>query len=375
MTDSEKNPQWVIPAPSAQPPKTAPLPPVTAPPADITPPRAGSGQLPPPPPGTPLPPVKTGPGGPKKPKKPKKKHRVRRVILGILAVMVVYVTALAVVFALAVNKVGPLPPSDVTSSGTNYLLVGGDSREGMTKEEQDRLHTGPEGGGGADTIMLMHVPDFGTPTLVSIPRDSWVDVPNNGSSKINAAYALGGPDLLTKTVEQNTGLHVDHFVEIGFSGVADVADSLGGVRLCPVRDYSDENSGLNVKAGCQLMDGPTSLAYVRMRYADPEGDLGRVKRQQEFIGAVVKRAANPITWLLPWRSFGAAEAAGSSLTVDQGTHVWDDAQLGLAMAMVAAGLGDSTTVPTEPDTYYVDGQDALKWNSEQARQLFNNLGA
>ena len=154
-----------------------------------------------------------------------------------------------------------------------------------------------------------------------------------------------------------------------------MADSLGGVRMCPVRDYNDENSGLNVKEGCQLMDGPTSLAYVRMRYADPEGDLGRVKRQQEFMGAVVKRSVNPMTWLLPWRSFGAAQSAGSSLTVDQGTHIWDDAQLGLAMSMVAAGLGDSTTVPTEPDTYYVDGQDALKWNSTQAQDLFNSLGA
>ena len=337
-------------------------------------PVAGPPNAPPPTAPPPLvPPPLVPPGG--KPPKRRKKRGLRRILKLVALFVIIYVTAVVTVFALNVTKIGSLPASSVTSSGTNFLLVGSDSRAGLTDDQKEQLHTGSVEGGRTDTIMVMHVPWFGTPTLVSIPRDSWVPIPGHGEGKINSAFAIGGPDLMVSTVEQSTGLHIDHYVEVGFAGVANVTDALGGVRLCPADNYNDENSGLNVKAGCQTMDGPTALAYVRMRYADPRGDLGRVQRQQEFMSSVAKQAANPITWLLPWRSFGMADAAGSSLIVDNGTHVWDDAQLALAMGMVAIGAGDSTTVPTEPDTYYVDGQDALKWNTPEALALFDSLGA
>lgn len=308
-------------------------------------------------------------------RKPPKRRRwsAKRIFWTVTAVVAVYLTAVAAVFAASVTKIGPLPPSDITSLGRNYLLVGSDSRAGLTKKEQKRLHTGSTEGQRTDTIMIMHVPIIGAPTLVSIPRDSWVGIPGYGDNKINAAFAYGGPDLLVTTVEQATGLKIDNYVEIGFAGVANTTDALAGVKMCPKRKYNDANSGLKVKKGCQMMDGQTALAYVRMRYADPKGDLGRVQRQQEFISATAKRAMNPLTWLLPWRAFGAASAAGHSLTVDKNTGVLDDARLAMAMGMISLGIGNATTVPTQEGTYFVGGQAAVKWDSPRALELFHSI--
>lgn len=299
---------------------------------------------------------------------------MRRIVFWTVAVLLAYVVALIATFALSVNKINALPAtSAASSSGTNVLIVGSDSRAGLSDEEKERLTTGSVEGGRTDTIMLLHIPWFGQPTLVSIPRDSWVPIPGYGSDKINAAFALGGPTLLVQTVEQATGLHITDYVEVGFAGVAQTTDALGGVTLCPVRDYNDEYSGLNITAGCQTVDGPTALAYVRMRYQDPEGDLGRIKRQQEFMSAVAKKGVSPLTWLLPWRAFPTAHEAGSTLTVSNNTGVVDLTRMGVAMAMISFGWGTSTTVPTQEGTFFVDGQDALKWNSAEASQLFESL--
>ncbi len=309
-------------------------------------------------------------------RKARRRHRrwtAKRIFWTVVAVFSVYLIAVASVFATSVSKTVALSPSDVSSSGRNYLIVGSDSRQGLTKAQQKQLHTGSTEGQRTDTIMLMHVPLFGTPTLVSIPRDSWVGIPGYGQGKINSAFSYGGPELLTTTVEQTTGLKIDNYVEIGFAGVANTTDALGGVKLCPTRKYDDVNSGLKVKKGCQTMDGADALAYVRMRYADPRGDLGRVERQQEFISSVAKRAMSPLTWLFPWRSFGAASAAGNSLTVDKNTGIVDEMRLAAAMGMISMGMGQSTTVPTVDGTYFVAGQDAVKWDSPKALELFNSI--
>jgi LCP family protein required for cell wall assembly len=303
----------------------------------------------------------------------RRRWTAKRIVATVLVVMAVYVIAVAAVFATSVTKVNALPDSNVNSGGTNYLLVGSDSRAGLSKKQQKKFHTGATDGQRTDTIMIMHVPLVGAPTLVSIPRDSWVGIPGYGENKINAAFAYGGPELLVTTVEAATGLHIDHYVEIGFAGVARTTDALGGVRLCPARNFQDVNSGLDVKKGCQIMKGQQSLAYVRMRYADPRGDLGRVQRQQEFMSAVAKRAMSPFTWLLPWRAFGAASQAGNSLTVSKGTGIIDDARLALAMGMISLGAGEATTVPTVEGTYYVGGQEAVKWDTPRALDLFNSL--
>ena len=317
------------------------------------------------------PPVRT----PAPPAAPRKRGRAKRILIYVLVGLLAYLTALVAYFALNVNKIDAMPADQIPdTAGSNYLLVGSDGREALTKKQQHILHTGDTEGQRTDSIMLLHVPLLGTPTLISIPRDSWVPIPGQGDGKINSAYALGGAPLLIQTVENTTGVHVDHYVEIGMLGIAEMADSLGGVTLCPQADYNDENSGLNVKKGCQTMDGPTALAYVRMRYADPKGDIGRAERQQEYIKAVATKSASPLTWLNPFKTFSVDKSAASSLTVDEGTGVVADGRMALAMGMISAGLGEQTSVPIESDSYWVGGQQAVKWDSPKALEMFAGIG-
>jgi LCP family protein required for cell wall assembly len=211
----------------------------------------------------------------------------------IVIVYLIFFMFLGIKTSLSLQK---MPASSAVAvedtAGTNWLLVGSDSREGLTLEEQQQLHTGQdEGAQRTDTIMLVHISNSGT-TLVSLPRDSYVYIPEHTDlegnlqeqrrNKLNAAYSQGGPPLLVETVEFNTGLKIDHYMEIGFKGIRDLTDAVGGVDICVPQDYNDEKSNLNVKAGCQELDGVTALAYVRMRYADPKGDIGRIERQQQY---------------------------------------------------------------------------------------------
>jgi LCP family protein required for cell wall assembly len=305
---------------------------------------------------------------------PKKRHRVRRILLISVVVLLAYVVALATVFALSTNKIDAMPQSQAAdTAGSNYLLVGTDNRENLSKKQRKQLHTGFSEGARTDSIMLLHVPTFGDPTLVSLPRDSWVPIAGHGSDKINAAYSFGGPPLLIDTVETVTGLRVDHYVEIGMDGVAGVVDSLGGVTLCPKQRYNDARSGLKVKAGCQEMDGKTALAYVRMRYSDPRGDIGRAERQREYIAAVGKKAMSPTTWLNPIKMFSVDTAAAGALTVDQSTGIVDDARLALALGRISMGSGESTSVPIENESLWVGGQQAVKWDTDKALQLFESM--
>ena len=322
------------------------------------------------------PPTPASPGPPTGGGRSSKRLGWRRIVLIVIAAFVLYAVTLATVFALSVNKVSAMPANQIPqTAGTNYLLVGSDGRQELTKKEQRQLHVGDVEGNRTDTIMILHVPLFGQPTLVSIPRDSWVPIPGHGSDKINAAFALGGPQLLIETVEGTTGLHIDNYVEIGMIGISRVTDSLGGVNLCPDRRYKDQDSNLNVKKGCQEMDGLTALAYVRMRKADPKGDLGRAERQQEFMKSATMTTMSPLTWLNPFKMFSVVTTAGDSLTVGDGTGIVDDARMGMAMGMISMGWGESTTVPIADDNYWVDGQQAVKWDTPAALALFESLGA
>ncbi len=304
----------------------------------------------------------------------KPKGRVRRILLWVLAGFLAYSLALTAIFAFSVTKVEAMPTEQVAgTSGTNYLLVGTDNRDNLTKKQRKQLGTGYIEGQRTDTIMLLHVPLVGEPTLVSIPRDSWVPIEGHGSDKINAAYAFGGPALLVNTVEQTTGLHIDNYVEIGMDGVAEVVDALGGITLCPKANYDDERSGLKIKKGCQEVNGKTALAYVRMRYSDPTGDVGRAERQREYIAAVGKKAMSPTTWLNPFKAFSVSNAAADSLTVDEGTGIIDDSRLAIALGMISMERGESTSVPIETDAFWVGGQQAVKWDTPKALKLFESL--
>ncbi|WDV31637.1 LCP family protein [Streptomyces sp. AD16] len=183
-----------------------------------------------------------------------------------------------------------------------------------------------------DTLMIVHQGDHGT-TMVSLPRDSYVAIPGHGQGKINAAFALGGPKLLTRTVEQATGLRLDHFAEVDFLGFVDVVDALGGVRICvPAGGLRDRKSGADFAAGCREMDGVQALSYVRARYSDPEGDLGRVRRQRQLVSAVADKASSPAVALNPWRAGPFLSASLDAVTVDRRAEVRDLFRLGRGCA-------------------------------------------
>jgi LCP family protein required for cell wall assembly len=257
--------------------------------------------------------------------------------------------------------------------GTNWLLVGSDSRQGLTTEQQQDLATGGDiGSSRTDTILLIHVPSFGSSiptTMVSIPRDSYVPIPGHGKDKINSAFAMGGATLLTQTVEQATGLRLDHYAEIGFSGFAALVDALGGITVCPTAPINDPLAGIDLPAGCQKLDGRDALGYVRSR-ATPRADLDRMINQRQFMSALLHRASTPAVWLNPFRWYTVPRAAVDALTVDQGDHVWNLAQLGWAMH----GPTTSVTVPIG-EFSSSDAGSVVVWDHDVAGKLFDALAS
>jgi LCP family protein required for cell wall assembly len=256
--------------------------------------------------------------------------------------------------------------------GTNWLLVGSDSREGLSPEQQRDLATGGAiGSSRTDTILLVHVPELGSATqttMVSIPRDSYVPIPGHDTDKINAAFAIGGAPLLTQTVEQATGLRLDHYAEIGFGGFAALVDALGGDTVCITTPIDDPLAGVNLSAGCQNLDGRNALGYVRTRDT-PRADLDRMVNQRQFMAALLQGALSPVVWLNPWRWYTVTRAAAGALTVDQGDHVWDLARLGWA-------IHRSTTM-TVPIGEFTDSDagSVVVWDHDAARALFDALAS
>src|SRR5215218_8862612 len=211
---------------------------------------------------------------------PKKRRNWFGRIIGLIVLLFVLMLICVPLYAWGrINKVDAMPTGErpAATPGTTYLLVGSDSREGLSRAERAKLGTGTAAGQRTDSIMLLHVPESGPTVLLSLPRDSYVPIPGHGRNKINAAFSFGGPKLLIQTVESVTGLRVDHYVEIGFGGFAGIVDSIGGVKTCLPKAIKDPDSHLDLPAGCQQLDGRNALGYVRMRKADPLGDLGRVQ--------------------------------------------------------------------------------------------------
>jgi LCP family protein required for cell wall assembly len=256
-------------------------------------------------------------------------------------------------------------------SGTNWLIAGSDSRQGLTRRELRRLSAGQSiGGHRSDTILILHIPASGTPLLISVPRDSWVSIPGYGGNKINAAYDFGGPQLLAKTIQNETGLRIDHYMEIGFGGFVGVVNAVGGVHMCIKYDLRDAASGLHIRKGCQTLDGAKALAYVRDRHDFAEQDLQREEDQRLLLKALLSKLTSTGVLLNPLRLIPAADGATGTLTVDKGTSL-----LQLVSAAFALRHPDTTTMPIATASYVVDGQDAVLWDSRQVRRLVNDLNA
>lgn len=247
--------------------------------------------------------------------------------------------------------------------GRIFLLAGSDSRADGTVAD------GTEGRR-ADTIMLLTVPSSGASSLVSLPRDTYVEIPGYGPGKLNASFSQGGAPLLVQTVEQLTGMKVDHYVEIGMAGVAQLVDAVGDVELCLDYDVDDPNSELTWTAGCHLVDGRTALAFSRMRYSDPLGDIGRTQRQQQLISAVSHRVATPSTVLNPLRQVDLIRAGTGVLVVDEDTGIVDLTTMALAFRAATGPSGVRGTPPIADNDYRPGGLGSTVLLDEAALPAF-----
>jgi LCP family protein required for cell wall assembly len=279
------------------------------------------------------------------------------------------------------NVLADYPGRPPAGKGTNWLILGSDSRQGLSTADQQRLHTGYDTGARTDSMMLLHIGANGD-TLMSIPRDSYVTIPawtdskgvQHGQSrhKINAAFAMGDGPLLVKTLEYNTGIHIDHYAEIGFSGFVNVVDDLGGVDMCLDKAIVDKASGANLKAGCQTLNGTQALAFVRERHQEASQDLARMQHQQQFLNALAHKATSPGTFLNPFTLYPTVDSGLSMLQVDDGTGLTDLGSMFFAMKDLKSGNGRTMTVPIADANYMTptDG-DAVKWNMSEAQQVFD----
>ena len=299
-------------------------------------------------------------------------RRGRRIALIAGSVVVVLAAALVSSYFYLDSKLNrsvTLPAYSGQSAGQNWLIAGSDSRQGLSRQQIDTLHVGRDSGTeNSDSLMLLHI-GGGRPVLISIPRDSYVPIPGYGTNKINAALGFGGPSLLIQTVQDVTGLRINHYMGIGFGGLVSVVNQVGGVNMCLPAALHDYDSGANLPAGCHTLDGAQALAFARDRHSFAGEDLQREQDQRAFLKALLAKATSPGVYLNPFTALPFGSAAASSISADQGTHLYN-----LITAAMALRNPQTGTIPIANASYpTANAGDAVLWNQTEALQLFNAL--
>jgi LCP family protein required for cell wall assembly len=287
------------------------------------------------------------------------------------------------------DKLGDDRPENLSPGSKNIMLVGSDSRDGANAKYGGNDLTTMQ----SDTLMVLHIPaNREWAAVVSFPRDSWVEISacerGDGSTssphkaKINEAFAIGGSTgkvaeaaaCSIKTVEANTGLRIDHFMSIDFSGFKGMVDALDGIEVCPKQAIHSKKARLDMEPGCQTVDGETALGYVRVRYGvGDSSDIGRIGRQQEFMDALVTKAKEKLT--SPNSLYGFLQSATKSLTTDpdmagiKQIYSLADELKGIPKERLAF-----LTVPNYPREADVPRDKAnVVWQYPQAANLFTSL--
>jgi len=309
--------------------------------------------------------------GPRRPR-----TRARRIIRWLVVVLVVALVATGGYafynyqrFVSGVSTVDAIDPNsgdDFDGTDQNILLVGDDHRpDGATAAQLAQLGTEADGGGtSTDSMMLLHIPaDGSTATLISFPRDSWVDVPGHGKNKLNAAFALGGGNddpaggarLLISVIQNMTGLTIDHYVRVSLLGFYNIVDALGPIDVCLNQAVKDPYSTVDLPAGVSTLNAQQALAFVRQRHGLPGGDLDRQVRQQYFLSVEARKILSAGTLLNPFKLGAVLDAVSSSIETDSGLNFID-------LATQMKGLNaDNITTATIPilgtPTIYVNGRE------------------
>ncbi|MGV9288842.1 LCP family protein [Streptomyces sp. NPDC003719] len=267
------------------------------------------------------------------------------------------------------------------SGALNLLVLGSDSRSG---EENRELGGGDSEGARSDTAMVVHL-DAGrtSATVVSIPRDTLVTrpscpLPSGGTSAeadgamFNTAYALGGPVCAVKTVESLTGVRMDHYIEIDFSGFAELVDALGGVTVTTDVDIDDDKSHLHLDAGTHHLDGTQALGLARTRYGLAGGsDLARIGLQQKLVKALLGRVSDAGLLTDPARLYRVADAVTGSLTTDTGLDSLGElTDLGRSLAGLSEDAVRTVTMPVDPAPW---DSNRVVAREPDARKLWESL--
>ena len=272
--------------------------------------------------------------------------------------------------------------SDHAGSEMNLLLVGMDSRTGLTPQQQEEFSTGdPDGVLNTDSMMLVHVPaDGSAASFVSLPRDTYVSIPGHGKGRLNSAYAqaynatqgsdaqkdAAGAQLLIQTVSQFSGLQIDHFAEVNLLGFINLSTIVGGVTVNLCQATSDPYSGADFPAGVQTIGGADALKFVRQRHGLPGGDLDRVVRQQVYIAGMLRNVLSSHLLLNLSKQKQIVQQVGSSVTFDQDLDVFD---LAAQMQTVQPGSITFQTIPGLTNAR-IDGADVLQPPSAKVLNAF-----
>ena len=308
------------------------------------------------------------------PRKQRKSHK--RAIVSTLVIILIIAIAVPIMWVSHLYRIGNEGLTHVAAlsgrpdtPGTTYLIVGSDQRDAAVADGT--------GGMRSDTIMLLHKPESGVTALISLPRDIWVTVPENGEAKLNAAFSWGGQPLLVQTVEELTGLTIDHYVQIGMYGVRELTQAVNGITLCLDYDVDDPNSGLVWEAGCHEAWGDQALAFSRMRYSDPYGDLGRTQRQRQVVSAILHKALSREILLSPSKQEQLVRGTASVLTVDDSDSIMDVGFAGLALLDVMSGdaeKGISGAPPIATINGWQSGQSVVELDAEKIDTFWQKLG-
>ena len=260
---------------------------------------------------------------------------------------------------------GPRPAA--TDGAQNILLIGSDSR---AQDDPDGERTA---GGRSDALMLAHVPaDRDAVYLMSIMRDSWVEVPGRGRAKINAAYSWGGVPLVVQTVERLLDSRIDHVAEIDFAGFRDMTNALGGVTVRSPSDFT-ARAGTHFSAGPNHLDGDAALTFVRERHAFADADHTRVRNQQAFMRGVVDGVLSTGTITNPGRIQDFVSATSEHLSVDAGLDFRTLVGLGWSLRDVRSSDLVTFTMPTAGGGTSPDGQSYVAVNDLAVQSLSQAL--
>ena len=320
----------------------------------------------------------------------RQRRRRRRILIGFTGFLVIANVLVGSGFLYVQHKLGqirrldlPALAGDRPGAVMNVLLVGSDSRANVSSAEAAGFGKDQVVGQRSDTIMLLHIdPREQKAAIVSVPRDLYVPIAQtNFSDRVNAAFALGGPDQLVATVQRALGITIHHYVQVDFVGFKDIVDTVGGVTMYVPYPVRDSGSGLDLgRGGCWDLDGNKGLAWVRSRsmeflingtwQADGRGDLGRIERQQDFIRRMMKKAlssgiTNPLT-LNRLISVGVRD-----VTFDSALSTKDLTALGRRFSSLDPDRVVLRTLPTDPAD--IDGKSVLKLQTAQAQPMIDLL--